>query len=153
MNVLDSLPILARGEEGFVFVAILAVVGIGLAMRLVAGSLDHERIRSYIQARGGRVASIHWSPFGRGWFGDKHNRIYEVAYHDAQGRAHAATCKTSFWSGVYWTEDRMLSHSSFASKPAGGEMRFLDDPTDLAAENQRLHEELGRLKRELKQRG
>ncbi len=153
MSVLDSFPLLARGEEGFILIAIVVVLGVGVMMRLLAGSLDHERIRSYIQARGGRVASIHWSPFGRGWFGDKHNRIYEVAYHDAEGRSHVATCKTSFWSGVYWTEDRLLPAPTMATKYAGGEMRFLDDPANLAAENRRLHEELARLKRDLKQRG
>jgi hypothetical protein len=153
MDVFDPFVLVARGGESFVVVAIIAVLAIGLTMRLLAGAIDHQRIRSYIHERGGRTGSIHWSPFGRGWFGDKHNRIYEVAYQDADGQLHAATCKTSFWSGVYWTEDRILPGSIAAPKTAGGDFRFLDDPTALAAENQRLHTELARLKRELKQRG
>ena len=43
---------------------------------------------------------------GRGWFGEKNDRIYEVVYYDSNGEQHLATCKTSLLSGVYWTEDR-----------------------------------------------
>ena len=152
MNTFETVILLARGEEGFIVVAIVVAVGIALAIRLLAGTLDHDRIRQYVQSRGGSVRSIHWSPFGRGWFGDKHHRIYEVAYDDADGHPHVATCKTSLWAGVYWTEDEVLAQQPFAKLPPQPRNPF-EDPAQLAAENQRLHAEVQRLKQELKQRG
>src|SRR5262245_51004336 len=149
MKIIELMPLLARGEEGFIFVAIVVVLGIALAVRLLAGTLDHDRIRTYVQQRGGSVRSIQWSPFGRGWFGDKHHRIYEVAYDDADGFPHVATCKTSLWSGVYWTEDQIVGQQPFGKSPP--QPHYLD-AGQLAAENQRLHDEVQRLKQELKQR-
>ena len=76
-----------------------------VGVRLIAGSMDRDRIAKYVTDRGGRVISITWAPFGRGWFGEKNERIYEVVYYDADGRQHFATAKTSLWSGVFWTDD------------------------------------------------
>jgi len=152
MSWLESLPLLARGEEGFFVLLVLAVLGVGITIRLMAGMFDRERIYQYIAARGGKVHSIHWSPFGRGWFGDKHNRIYEVEYDSADGKRHAATCKTSFWSGVYWTEDQAVSAPSLSQAPFKAPPIQFIDPGQLAQENQRLHAEVQRLKHELKQR-
>ncbi|HZN33047.1 MAG TPA: hypothetical protein VFB80_04480 [Pirellulaceae bacterium] len=152
MKLIELMPLLARGEEGFFVVAIVVALGIALAIRLLAGTLDHDRIRQYVQQRGGSVRSIQWSPFGHGWFGDKHHRIYEVAYDDADGNPHVATCKTSLWSGVYWTEDQVAGRQPFARLPRPPANVF-EDPAQLAAENQRLHEEVQRLKQELKHRG
>jgi hypothetical protein len=73
-------------------------------------SMDKGRITAYVQERGGRIVSISWAPFGKGWFGDKNDRIYEVVYYDREGNQHWATCKTSLFAGVYWTEDR-ITHS------------------------------------------
>jgi hypothetical protein len=89
--------------------AILAFVVVGIVLWVAAMSFDKDRIRDYIQSRGGRVISIDWAPFGKGWFGEKSDRIYEVVYYDAEGLQHLATCKTSLFTGVYWTEDR-VSH-------------------------------------------
>jgi hypothetical protein len=89
--------------------AILAVLAIAIAVRLLAGSADRDRIEAYVRERGGRVLSIQWAPFGRGWFGEKNDRIYEVVYYDSAGRQHWATAKTSMFAGVFWTEDR-VSH-------------------------------------------
>jgi hypothetical protein len=91
-------------------VLILLVLGVGVGGWLVAMSMDKSRITAYVEERGGRVVSISWAPFGKGWFGDKNDRIYEVVYYDAEGRQHFATCKTSLFSGVYWTDDR-VSHA------------------------------------------
>jgi hypothetical protein len=151
MNTIDTALVLARGEEGFFVVAIVVAIGLALAIRLFAGTLDHDRIRQYVQQRGGSVRSIQWSPFGRGWFGDKHHRIYEVSYDDADGYPHVATCKTSLWSGVYWTEDQVVGQQPFAKVPPP--KNVFEDPGRLAAENQRLQAEVQRLKQELKQRG
>jgi hypothetical protein len=71
------------------------------------GFLDKGRIRDYVEGQGGRVVSISWAPFGRGWFGEKEERIYEVVYYDREGNQHFATAKTSLFTGVYWTDDRV----------------------------------------------
>ncbi|MBB6430853.1 hypothetical protein [Algisphaera agarilytica] len=109
-----------------VLLLFVGVAGIALVFRLFAGSLDRQRIENYIRGQGGRVISINWSPFGRGWFGSQNERIYEVVYYDAQGDQHFATCKTSMWSGVYWTEDRV------AHPKAAWEDDVIHAPQDLA---------------------
>lgn len=88
-------------------VVIFFVVAIGIW--LAAMSMDKSRITDYVESNGGRIISISWAPFGTGWFGSKNERIYEVVYYDANGDQHWATCKTSLFSGVYWTDDR-VSH-------------------------------------------
>ena len=135
--------------------------------------LDDGRIKDYIQQRGGRVVSIHWAPFGKGWFGEKNDRIYEVVYYDEKGDQHFATCKTSMTGGVYWTEDR-VTHSKPAwlddapqfnepgdpvifhipTEPPSIDTSNVDNPflaseiDELKAENQRLREEVERLRKE-----
>jgi hypothetical protein len=129
----DGLPVI------FVFAGAIALA---ILLRLMAGGLDHQRISDYIQSRGGKVVSCHWSPFGLGWFGEKNDRIYEVTYLDGDGNQHQASCKTSFFSGVYLSEDTVVS-------PAKGRVdRPQVDRTvlELAEENRRLREELERLK-------
>jgi hypothetical protein len=88
-------------------IAVVAFIGIGIAIWLASMSMDKSRITDYVRGRGGRIVSINWAPFGRGWFGEKNDRIYEVVYYDSEGNQHWATCKTSLLSGVYWTEDRV----------------------------------------------
>jgi len=126
--------------EGFV-ILIPVVIIIAILIRLGAGGMDHDRIRQYVEERGGKVIDSNWSPFGPGWFGEKSDRIYGVRYLDADGNEHEAHCKTSMWTGVYFTEDRIV--------------RYADRPTsqnatasDLEAENQRLRDEVERLRRE-----
>jgi hypothetical protein len=140
-------------EAGIIVVCLV----LGLAIWLGARSLDRQRIDDYIRERGGRVMSITWAPFGKGWFGEKNNRIYEVVYYDAEGSQHFATCKTSLWTGVYWTDDQ-VSHGRpawFGNLPltnrAGDPLiRHISSPHDDAtAEVQRLREENTRLRAEL----
>jgi hypothetical protein len=130
----------------FFFLAI--VIGIGLWA--FSMSLDKNRITDYIQQRGGRVVSISWAPFGKGWFGEKEERIYEVVYYDQAGNQHFATCKTSLWTGVYWTEDRVTHGKSkwFDSLPPSNEPRkplIRQIPQEAEAD---AAEELGRLRQE-----
>lgn len=94
---------------GFLVLAGLVVVS---AIWFWSMSLDKDRIAGYVGQRGGRIVSISWAPFGRGWFGEKGDRIYEVVYYDSDGAQHFATCKTSLFSGVYWTEDRVSHHKA-----------------------------------------
>ena len=150
-------PILAQrfpAEAGFVLLVFLGFAGLAIFFRLMGGALDHERIRQYVRERGGQVVSIQWSPFGRGWFGEKRDRIYEVVYRDADGNEHLATCKTSMLAGVYWTEDEVAQRSPKASHhvapPAAG-VQFLDQDA-LERENRELRQEVARLRQELKRR-
>ena len=141
--------------EGF---AILAFVGVGLLIWLASMSLDNGRIKSYVEERGGRIVSIHWAPFGKGWFGEKNDRIYEVVYYDREGKQHWATCKTSMLSGVYWTEDRITHRKSGwydsvspSNEPGRPLIRQIPEELDEedAAELRRLREENARLRERL----
>jgi len=121
-------------------------------------SLDKGRITEYIEQRGGRIVSISWAPFGKGWFGEKEERIYEVVYYDQAGSQHFATCKTSLWTGVYWTEDRVthgksnwydaLSPKNEPGKPLIGQIPK-EAGEDPAEELRRLREENARLRQQV----
>jgi hypothetical protein len=146
----------------FFFLPIFALMlGLALAMWFVKRGLDRDRIRTYIEQRGGKILSIRWTPFGKGWFGEKSDRIYEVVYRDHAGNEHFATCKTSMWTGVYWTEDRVTHRAADWHDPVApgdsGPEPFLTDHADAEAvgmfeEMRRLREENARLKRELGRR-
>lgn len=90
----------ARSSAGAVVLGLLLLI---LALRVLADRWDRARIRGFVEDRGGRVNHIQWRPFGRGWFGEKGERIYRVEFTDASGAPHAATFKTSLFSGV-WTD-------------------------------------------------
>jgi len=107
-------------------VAIVVFAGIGLVIWIASMSMDKSRITEYIEQRGGRVVSISWAPFGTGWFGEKNDRIYEVVYYDHEGNQHWATCKTSMFSGVYWTEDRV----AHGKAPWYGALPTRNEPSD-----------------------
>jgi hypothetical protein len=136
--------------------AVLLVVGIALWM--FSMSLDKGRITDYIQQRGGRIVSVNWAPFGRGWFGEKNDRIFEVVYIDSAGKEHFATCKTSLFSGVYWTEDRVAhgkpqwydsaSPGNEPGKPLISQIPKADVESEVD-EVQRLREENARLRAQL----
>lgn len=118
---------------------------IAIVTRMMAGGMDHDRIRQYVEQRGGRVIDSNWSPMGPGWFGEQTDRIYGVRYVDRDGHEHEAHCKTSMWSGVYLTEDRIIRRREAAA------LTPMPTPTTadaLAEENRRLREEVGRLRRE-----
>jgi hypothetical protein len=142
---------------GIAALVVLALV-VGIGIWAFSMSLDKNRITDYVQQRGGRIVSISWAPFGNGWFGEKEERIYEVVYYDSAGNQHFATCKTSLWTGVYWTEDRVthpksgwydsLAPTNEPRKPLirqipqdAGE-REAEELRRLRAENARLREQL-----------
>ncbi len=125
------------GNIGFIFIIVLLAIG----FRLVADRWDRERIQQYVAERGGTVNDITWQPFGRGWFGEKGDRIYEVDYTDGDGATHSASCKTSMFSSVYFTDDRTTSGvRPLAITRADREVASLE------RENQRLRAEIERLK-------
>lgn len=90
---------------------IILFIGLAIVIRLIAGSMDKDRIGDYVRSRGGRLLSKEWAPFGRGWAGEKDSRIYIVTYEDSAGQVHRATCKTSSFSGVYFTDDEVVGGS------------------------------------------
>ena len=89
-------------NTGQVLVAVLAIA-LAIALRLAVDRLDRNRIRADVERTGGQVLDISWNPFGPGWFGSR-ERIYDVSYRTLQGATVNATCKTSMFSGVYWTQ-------------------------------------------------
>lgn len=127
-------------EPIFTLLLIPVAVALVVVLRLFAGMLDRDRISGYITSRAGRVIGIEWAPFGRGWFGARNERIYEVTYTDANDVFHQATCKTSMLAGVYFTEDRAEDLGENAR------MKY-DQWRHLQDENQRLRAEIERLRR------
>jgi hypothetical protein len=125
-------------------IVILFVIGAVILIRALAGGLDHDRVRRYVESQGGRVLEAHWAPFGPGWFGEKSDRIYEVRYLDRHGNERLAHCKTSLFTGVYFTEDRIVGHGQRSSEPRAA---------SLEEENRRLREEVERLRRERDESG
>ena len=123
------------------FILIPVVIVLAIVIRLAAGGMDHGRIRSYVESRGGTVLDSSWAPFGPGWFGEKSDRIYRVRYLDQDGNEHEAHAKTSMWTGVYFTDDQIVQYADRPS-PTAREAESLEE------ENRRLREELERLRRD-----
>ncbi len=82
----------------------LVVLAFWLGLRLIKDRLDRTRITDYVKESDGTIIRISWSPLGRGWFGEKSDRIYEVTYRTSKGKTVTSTCKTSMFTGVYWTD-------------------------------------------------
>ncbi|MBL8897105.1 MAG: hypothetical protein JNM84_05735 [Planctomycetes bacterium] len=91
-----------------ILVIVLGFLCFGLGLRLLAGSLDGDRVERYVRDMGGELIDKSWAPFGPGWFGEKDSRIYEIVYRDREGGVHRAHVKTSMLSGVYLTHDRIV---------------------------------------------
>jgi hypothetical protein len=157
------------GDIGFGIFMVLAII-LSFFGWYAARAWDKERIETYLRERGGRVVSINWAPWGKGWFGEKNDRIYEVVYYDAQGRQHMATCKTSYWGGVYWTDDRLTHRRApwYERVPARNEpgdpvikhlpgeeevaMWLSEDDSAIDAEIERLRKRLDELEQRKRER-
>lgn len=113
----------------FILFGLLAFI-----VRFFSVFLDKDRVREYIETRGGKVIETSWSPFGKGWFGEESARIYTVSYIDKEGNQRRATCKTRTLGGVYWTEDNIEKHAG------------VSDSESLKEENAILRAEIDRLK-------
>ena len=129
-------------EIGLIFLLIV----IGIAVRLLAGSFDTDRIDEAIKSRGGELISKEWSPLGKGWFGDRSDRIYKVTYFDSTGNKREAFVKTSMFSGVYFSEDKVIENDgqSETKLAASNEAN-----SSLKLENEQLKAELEKLKKQL----
>ena len=127
-------------EAGIFILAIFAAI----IIRIIAGSFDDDRIERHIRANGGKLISKEWAPFGKGWAGEKNDRIYVVFYLDSAENKHRAYVKTSSFSGVYFTEDVIIEHAQQKKERIPFQTT---NEYDLVAENQRLKRELEELKR------
>jgi hypothetical protein len=121
----------------FIFIAIM--------IRLVAGSFDGERVETYIQERGWELVDKSWDPFGPGWFGEKDSRIYQIVYRDQDGNVHQAHVKTSMFSGVYLTNDRIVERAASAASAQEQANSALQD------EVQRLRQRVAQLEEDLRE--
>jgi hypothetical protein len=148
------------GVLGGVMILFAFIVGLGLWVWSM--SLDKDRITAYVQERGGRIVSISWTPSGKGWFGKKEERLYEVVYYDREGNQHFATAKTSRCTGVFWTEDRVTHGKakwyeglSPGNEPGRPVIRQLPNAPEEHPEDElrRLREENARLRDEMSGRG
>jgi hypothetical protein len=83
---------------------LLVALGAAIVIRILSHFVDRARIRDEIQSKGGRVISIRWKPFGRGWFFEKNERHYSIVYLDRSGATVSTDCKTSLFTGVYWAD-------------------------------------------------
>jgi hypothetical protein len=86
------------------FSVFLGIVLAAIAVRVAFHFFDKNRIQQEVETRGGRVVSIKWKPFARGWFFEKNERHYDITFIDGSGETICTTCKTSFFTGVYWAE-------------------------------------------------
>jgi hypothetical protein len=120
---------------------VFGLIALVVVVRLLAGGMDGDRIAGYLRSRGCVLRSKVWTPFGRGWFGDKKDRIYAIEYDDPDGNRRRATAKTSLFAGVYLTDDELVRSAQPSSDP----------PTtvaELRAENEALRAEVERLRRQ-----
>jgi len=121
-------------EVAFGVVAVALVI---LVFRLIAGSMDTERIEEYVRGRGWKLEDRSWDPFGPGWFGEKDSRIYRIVYRDQHGDLHMAHTKTSMLSGVYLTNDEIIERAEESSPGS---------PADPQETQESLREEVERLR-------
>jgi hypothetical protein len=91
-------------SDNLIFLALF----IALVIRVTMHFVDKNRIKDEVEANGGRVLSITWNPFGRGWFFEKGERHYQVDYIDRSGVTVSTGCKTSLFTGIYWAEGPRL---------------------------------------------
>lgn len=112
----------------------VCVIGLSLVFRLIADPMDRSRITQYLASRGKRVASIHWKPFGRGWFGERNARIYQVDYYTPEGDLHRAICKTSMMAGVYFSDDHLLEARAGYEEEVVRQAAGLEGTAGLAAQ-------------------
>jgi hypothetical protein len=114
----------------------ILAVAVFAGIRFVAGVFDRERIKKYVESRGGKLLVAKWQLGGPGSAGTTGERFYSVRYRDRDGDEHHAYCKTSMLAGVYFTQDSLLTRNE----------RNQETREHLAAENRRLRTELNRMK-------
>jgi hypothetical protein len=97
---------------------IFIFIGFIILFRLAAGHFDSIRIKEEVTSKGGQLISKVWSPFGKGWLGEKNSRIYKIEYLDRDGNHRQAFVKTSALGGVYFNDDKIINYAKAnQSKP------------------------------------
>lgn len=122
-----------------IFIIVGGFIALAVVTRLIAGSIDGNRVEHYLRERGWELVDRSWDPFGPGWFGEKDSRIYQIVYRDQQGNLHRAHVKTSMFSGVYLTNDRMVQATDHPQPP---------HENALIEENCRLRQRIAELEQE-----
>lgn len=87
----------------FVGIVIIWTVVFRIAMHF-----DRGRVIHYLRTQRAVLEDFRWRPFGPGWFGERRCRIYRIQYRDVEDRVHTAYVKTSLWSGVYLSQDKVV---------------------------------------------
>jgi hypothetical protein len=118
---------------------LIGVIILAIIIRIIAGSMDSDRVKEDIEAKGGKMISKEWAPFGKGWIGEKNDRIYEVFYIDKDGNKHKAYVKTSLLSAVYYASDEIIEYANY--------IQTTEETSDaLKIENEKLKREIEELK-------
>jgi hypothetical protein len=121
-----------------------------ILIALFSHAFDNDRVASYIENEmGGKLISKTWEPFGKGWIGEKNDRIYKVLYLDRDGNTHEAFVKTSSFSGVYFSDDKIIQYNSNLIRNSPESEEIVDSVVqELSIENERLRQEVERLRAE-----
>jgi hypothetical protein len=127
-----------------IIVPLLAILAV--LLRFMNRSMDQDRIRNYIEIRSGKILECKLQSASQDWQKQILERTYEVRYLDVQGHEHFAACVTGIFKGILWMDDKYLR---YADQVEGTPMPGKTDvkANSLEAENQRLRDELERLKR------
>ncbi len=96
--------IIRRAWFPIIWPVVLALVVIGIIMRVVADGWDRERITEYMLSHHGTVEDITWQPLAF-WWQKNSDRAYLVTYRSAEGLAKQVHCRTSLFGGVYLSEE------------------------------------------------
>lgn len=130
---------------GSVFLLFTSVIVLGLLVYFAAAGMDRVRIQEYFRHRGEQLLDLQLAPFGPGWFGEGSARIYHVRFRDGEGRTYSGYVKTSMWSGVYLTGDRVVSSGTKMSVPGMPEEPPLMTQEEIEREKARLRKRLAEL--------
>jgi len=112
----------------------------------LTAKFDFDRIRSYIQSRGGHLQFCRRCEAPFSLFTRDHQRHYEVCYADAVGQEHRVVCKTSLFSDVYFTGDCIIAGAKPTPPPLPAARPDVASLKILQEENRQLREEVRRLR-------
>ena len=96
-------------EQMLTALGVVAIVGLIIGLVVLSFSLSRQRIAREIVGLGGRIVSINWAPFGKGFFWTPNgSMLFRVVYYDAENRLHEGHCRTDWFLGNRWTENRLM---------------------------------------------
>lgn len=87
---------------------LFSIICLIVVIILLCASFDRERIEKYLRSKNCQLIDSKWDPLGPGYGGRGRERIYKIVYHDIERRTHYSHVETSAWSGVYFTNDRIV---------------------------------------------